>query len=64
MSSRRRAAAPPTVAAASASSIDMRMSRTASAMQKAIEVVLLEPGFVFVAMATLTPASIARRASG
>jgi hypothetical protein len=33
-------------------------------MQKLIEVVLLEPGFVLVAIATETPASIARRASG
>ena len=39
-------------------------SRTASAMQKLIEVVLLEPGLVLVAIATETPASITRRASG
>jgi hypothetical protein len=40
------------------------MSRTASAMQNAIEVVALVPGLVLVASATFTPASSARRASG
>ena len=33
-------------------------------MQKLIEVVLLDPGFVLVAIATWTPASIILRASG
>jgi len=33
-------------------------------MQNDIEVVLLEPGLVLVAIATRAPASIARRASG
>jgi hypothetical protein len=33
-------------------------------MQKLIDVVLLEPGFVLVAIATRTPASITLRVSG
>ena len=52
------------MAASSASSALIPISRTASAMQKLIEVVLLEPGLVLVAIATAAPASITRRASG
>lgn len=40
------------------------MSRTATAMQNGIDEVKLDPGFVSQARATVTPASIRRRASG
>src|SRR5689334_4819015 len=63
-SARRSARAPPTVAAHSASSAVIPSSRTPSAMQKLIEVVLLEPGLQLVASATVAPASINRRAFG
>ena len=40
------------------------MSRTATAMQNGIDEVKLDPGFVSQASATVTPASIRRRAFG
>ena len=64
MSSRRSAAAPPAVADHTASAGVMRISRTASAMQNAIDDVYDEPGLQSVAIATVTPASSRRRASG
>ena len=42
----------------------IRMSRTATAMQNGMDVVYDEPGLQSVASATVTPASISRRASG
>ena len=64
MSARRRARAPPIVAAHTASSGVIRMSRTASAMQKDMLEVKLDPGLQSVASATVAPASSSRRASG
>ena len=42
----------------------MPMSRTATAMQNGIELVKLDPGLQSLASATVTPASMSRRASG
>ena len=64
MSVRRSARAPPAVADHTASSGVMPMSRTATAMQKGMLVVKLDPGLQSVARATVTPAAIMRRASG
>ncbi len=64
MSSRRSARAPPAVAAQTASAVVIPMSRTAMAMQKAIDDVKLDPGLVSHASATVTPASRSPRASG
>jgi len=63
-SSRRSAFAPPAVAAHTASAGVIPMSRTATAMQNGIDEVKLDPGFVSQASATVTPASIRRRAFG
>ena len=52
------------VAAWSASAGLIRISRTASAMQSAIDEVKHEPGLQSLASATRTPASSSRRASG
>ena len=64
MSDRRRAAAPPAVADHSASAGVIPMSRTATAMQNGIDDVNDEPGLQSHAIATVTPASMRRRASG
>ena len=61
---RRSAAAPPAVDAHTASAGVMPMSRTATAMQNGIELVKLDPGLQSLASATVTPASMRRRASG
>ena len=53
-----------TVADHNASAGVIRISRTASAMQNGIDVVKHEPGLQSLARATVTPASIKRRASG
>ena len=63
-SSRRSARAPPAVAAHTASAVVMPISRTASAIMSGIELVKLDPGLQSLASATVTPASISRRASG
>ena len=57
-------AAPPAVDAQTASAGVMPMSRTATAMQNGIELVKLDPGLQSLASATVTPASMRRRASG
>src|SRR5215471_12261249 len=64
MSSRRSARAPPAVAAHTASVVVIRISRTASATQNGMLEVKHEPGLQSDAIATVTPASINRRASG
>src|SRR5215470_6003737 len=64
MSMRRRARAPPAVADHTASAGVMRISRTASAMQKGIDDVYDEPGLQSVASAMVAPASSSARASG
>ena len=61
---RRSATAPPAVDAHTASAGVMPMSRTATAMQNGIELVKLDPGLQSLASATVTPASMSRRASG
>src|SRR4051795_9428549 len=61
---RRSEAAPPAVADHSASAGVIRISRTASAMQNAIDEVKQLPGLQSVARATVAPADRSRRASG
>src|SRR5215470_15024554 len=63
-SSRRRARAPPAVAAQTASSVVIRISRTASATASGMLEVKQDPGLQSVARATVAPASSSRRASG
>jgi len=63
MSVRRNARAPPAVAAQTASSVVIRISRTASAMQNGMLLVNEEPGLQSVAKATVAPAPSSRRAS-
>src|SRR5699024_5337582 len=63
-SPRRSAAAPPAVAPHSASAGVMPISRTAMAKQNGIEDVYDDPGLQSVAIATVIPASMSRRASG
>ena len=64
MSERRSARAPPAVADQTASSVVIRISRTASAMQNGMLDVNEEPGLQSVASATVAPASSSLRASG
>ena len=64
MSVRRSALAPPAVADQTASSVVIRISRTASAMQNGMLDVNEEPGLQSVARATVAPASSSRRACG
>ncbi len=64
MSVRFSALALPAVAAQTASTGVMRISRTASAIQKDMDDVKLLPGLQSLASATVTPASMSRRASG
>ena len=61
---RRSALAPPAVADQTASSVVIRISRTASAMQNGMLEVYEDPGLQSVARATTAPADSRRRASG
>lgn len=54
----------PAVAAQTASPTVIPISRTARAIMSGIELVKHEPGLQSLASATVTPASISRRASG
>ena len=60
----RKTSPPPAVAAQTASSVVIRISRTASAMQNGMLDVKQEPGLQSVAKATVAPASSSRRACG